>query len=403
MITRDLIQKEAVKFYSEHQFIALEWCTGLGKSKAAMDIITHVRNKLTKIDKKAHILLVIAELAHEMNWKEDFKKWGVSTEYITITTYASLKKHTRSTYDILILDEAHHIGSDLRIDILTDLKFKSLVCLSATLPIETKEVINSIVKGQFKSFTITLQEAIDAEILPEPKIHILPLELNDTIKNQPWIKERGTKSKRITVHCSYDKRWLYLKDKINYPHLTLKSMCTEKEFYFDLSYELDFYKKLYFRTRNEGIKNKWMLIGSTRKRYLGSLKDKKALEIMHLLKGRRYICFCSSVAQAELLGKDNSIHSKKKGAIDTIESFNNKEIDTLFAIGMIQEGTNLTDIEAAIIVQLDGKERAFVQKSGRAMRAEAPEIYIIYYKDTRDEEYLTNALEGLSKEYIIII
>lgn len=136
------------------------------------------------------------------------------------------------------------------------------------------------------------------------------------------------------------------------------------------------------------------------KRYLGSLKDQKAQEVLDLIKDKRYICFCSSIEQAERLGGDNSIHSKKKGSLNTIEDFNSKEIDNLFAIGMIQEGQNLVDIEVGVIIQLDGQERAFVQKSGRAMRADEPLLFILYYKDTRDEEYLQKALEDINPDYI---
>jgi superfamily II DNA or RNA helicase len=67
---------------------------------------------------------------------------------------------------------------------------------------------------------------------------------------------------------------------------------------------------------------------------------------------------------------------------------------------MLQEGVNLTGIEAGVIIQLDGEERAFIQKFGRTLRADSPEQYIIYFKGTRDEEYLNNALESIDKNYI---
>ena len=68
---------------------------------------------------------------------------------------------------------------------------------------------------------------------------------------------------------------------------------------------------------------------------------------------------------------------------------------------MLQEGMNLTDIQVGVIIQLDGEERAFIQKFGRTLRAESPEQYIIYYKGTRDEEYLKKALESIDEKYIV--
>jgi superfamily II DNA or RNA helicase len=67
---------------------------------------------------------------------------------------------------------------------------------------------------------------------------------------------------------------------------------------------------------------------------------------------------------------------------------------------MITEGMNLTDIQTGIIVQLDGKERLFVQKFGRSLRAEDPVTFIFYFKDTQDEVYLKTALENVDAKYI---
>ena len=69
---------------------------------------------------------------------------------------------------------------------------------------------------------------------------------------------------------------------------------------------------------------------------------------------------------------------------------------------MLQEGQNLTGIEAELIIQLDGKERSFIQKSGRAMRAESPLIYIMYCRNTQDEVYLKNVIDNIELKYIKI-
>ena len=53
-----------------------------------------------------------------------------------------------------------------------------------------------------------------------------------------------------------------------------------------------------------------------------------------------------------------------------------------------------------IIVQLDGKERLFIQKFGRSMRAEDPVSFVFYYKNTQDEVYLKNALENIDPKYV---
>ena len=80
-----------------------------------------------------------------------------------------------------------------------------------------------------------------------------------------------------------------------------------------------------------------------------------------------------------------------------------KKIDNLYAVGMLQEGQNLVDIEAGVIIQLDGSERPFIQKFGRTIRADSPQQFIFYYENTRDIDYLENVFEGVDEAYISTI
>lgn len=394
-MTRAEIQKRAVELMRDTPLLILQWCTGLGKSKAAIDIIKDLSKD--RID----ILLVVSEIAHKENWKKEFLKWGLpSNAGILIETYASLKNHKKEVYDLIILDEAHHAGSDLRMEVLEEIKSKKVLALSATLPSEMGFKLGLLYGRKMSSFKVSLQQAIDWGILPKPKLYLIPMTLDNTRLTQIIIEEWGRKEKRRTVKCSISERWTYMKDKATYPHMRLEIECTELQKYLYLSDQIEFWKRKFLKTMNGGVKNKWLRFGSERKRFLGSLKDNTAKKVLTLIKDKRYICFCSSIEQAEKLGGNNSIHSKKKGALNTIEDFNNKKINNLFVIGMIQEGQNLVDTGVGIVIQLDGQERAFIQKSGRTMRVEDPVLFILYYKDTRDEEYLQTALEDINPDYI---
>lgn len=394
-MTRAEIQKRAVELMRDTPLLILQWCTGLGKSKAAIDIIKDLSKD--RID----ILLVVSEIAHKENWKKEFLKWGLPSNVgILIETYASLKNHKKEVYDLIILDEAHHAGSDLRMEVLEEIKSKKVLALSATLPSEMGFKLGLLYGRKMSSFKVSLQQAIDWGILPKPKLYLIPMTLDNTRLTQIIIEEWGRKEKRRTVKCSISERWTYMKDKATYPHMRLEIECTELQKYLYLSDQIEFWKRKFLQTMNGGVKNKWLRFGSERKRFLGSLKDNTAKKVLTLIKDKRYICFCSSIEQAEKLGGNNSIHSKKKGALNTIEDFNNKKINNLFVIGMIQEGQNLVDTGVGIVIQLDGQERAFIQKSGRTMRVEDPVLFILYYKDTRDEEYLQTALEDINPDYI---
>lgn len=395
MKTRDDLERAAKAALKSYNNIAIQAATGVGKSKLALDLC---RNMVEPGEQLPSVLLVVAEIAHIQNWKDEIDKWSYEGS-VFICCYASLKKYRNTEWDVIIFDEAHHLGSELRLDIFSTITAAHMLFLSATL----KESLVSILEmhcGPIKVIKMGLQAAFDANILPEPKINLIPLVLDNKTANQTVIEEWGYKSRRREIVCNYADRWFYKRNKGSYPNVRLIIRCTQQQKYDYLTEQFNYYKRQYMNCRNEIIKNKWLQFGSQRKTFLGLQKTIVAMKLLARLEGKRYICFCTNIEQAEYLGGDNAVHSKKKGSLKIIQSFNNKEIDSLFAVGMLQEGVNLTDIEAGVIIQLDGEERAFIQKFGRTLRADSPEQYIIYFRATRDEEYLNNALESIDKNYI---
>lgn len=139
------------------------------------------------------------------------------------------------------------------------------------------------------------------------------------------------------------------------------------------------------------------------KRYLGELKTEAVRKLLNTFPRRkRYVCFCASINQANSLSKANTVSSKKGSSKNQgiIDAFNAKKTHSLYAVGMITEGMNLKDIEVGVIVQLDGKERLFIQKAGRVLRAKMPVMYIFYYKNTQDENYLNGAFDNIDSKFV---
>lgn len=399
-MTKEELQIQSLPLIKRSNRVALQWCTGLGKSKMAIDMANYLADKeFEEYEEPLNVLLVVAETAHKSNWKIEFDRWGLKTDNVVMECYASLKKYRNSYWDLVIFDEAHHLGSDLRMDVLTELHARNIILLSATLPDQVMQAVTGVF-GEFVTSKVTLKQAIEWGILPAPKVYLIPLTLDSTYPNCTIIEEWGKKEKRVTHKCKFHERWEYLKNKNKYPNVTLEISCTQQRKYDYLSDQFEYWRSQFFRTRQEFIKNKWLQVGSKRKRFLGESKTQAVRLLLHKIQDKRFICFCTSIEQAELLGGKNAIHSKKDNSLDIIDDFNTKKIDNLFAVGMLQEGQNLTDIEAGVIVQLDGQERAFVQKFGRSLRATDPVQFIFYYKNTRDTEYLENVLEGINEEYI---
>ena len=396
---RQLINKRAIQLAQDNNLVALEWATGVGKSKAALDIIASLHTQ----EPQFSVLLVVAEIAHIKNWQDEADKWGYNSmynEHVFVTTYASLKHQISKFFDIIILDEAHHVGSDLRLDFIQKIGFDKMVLLSATFGQELLPTLKVLLKQSIEQYTITLKIAIDWDILPDPLIYLIPLQLDNRTNSEIITEEWGVQKKRKVIKCLFEDRWTYMAKRKVYTDVTLIITCTPMQKYLFISDKIEYLKKMTFRTNNQGVRNKWLQMGSQRKLFLGNSKTEVARELLESINDKRFICFCSSIEQADELGGDNAIHSKKDDPALTIERFNNGDINNLFAVGMIKEGQNLTDIEVGVIIQLDGAERQFIQKFGRSLRAKDPIQYIFYYENTRDQEYLDKILEEVDIKYV---
>ena len=383
--SRQLIKSKCEELFDSGKNILCEFATSVGKSFHAINLQARMNSQKT--------FICVAEIAHIQNWKDEYVKHGYKhlLESTEIFCYASLKKYKGKYCDLLIADECHHINM-VKADIFDTMDCKRAIGLSATITDETLYNFRNAFGPQFEVYTITMEEAIEMEILPKPKVYLIPLKLDNSKKSETIEFKRGRNINEI--HCDYLQRNSYIYAKNKYPTLNLIIHCTQQEKY-------DYLEANYERARIYK-RSGWLRHGGIRKKFLSDCKTDKLIEITQNLEliGKRFICFCGSIEQAEILGKDNCIHSKKE-VKSIIHKFQSKEINSLYAIKMLTEGQNLEGIEAGIIGQLDGTERPFVQRNGRMLRAEFPEIYILYFQNTKDEDYLQNVINTIPNEFLI--
>lgn len=402
IVSKDYSNK-AIALLKTNKRIILNLATGVGKSKIAIDCINSYNYDNIKV------LFIVAERAHKKNWKEEFDKWKLITDNYRIECYNSLHKCLEDNYDIVIFDEAHHLCTPLRFMYHDNVKAKKFIYLSATSKFELLEHLNAIDYKMPPVIYCSLKKAIEKKVLPTPKVEVHMLSLNDSIPSEYYIEYIGCTEKSfnpktmIMYECNYNRRMEYFRTSflIRERKYAVKVYCTQQEKYNYYNRIIEEYKNTYLATREEWAKIKWLRAGSERKRFLGTIKTNYAKDLIKTLNNKRFICFCTSIDQANKIGnKDNIIHSKVKNPLNVIESFNNKDINSLVAVGMLQEGQNLKDIECGIIVQLDGKEGPFIQKFGRTLRSEHPVQYIICIKGTQDNVYLERVIKNLDPNHV---
>lgn len=365
----------------------LELATGSGKSKLAIEKVKQLHSS-----RKESLLIVIPRNVLKVSWEEELNKWWSSRKNISITytTYISFPKH-KGYWDYVIFDECHHLSARCR-EALSDFTINHSILLSATVGRELKKEIKDIFKD-LQMLKLDLRDAINDGILPDPKVYLLPLSLNNTFPTEVIIK--NPKAKGRIIECSWETRWQYLRLKSN----PVRIYCTEYQYICDLNSQIDWWKKRYMQTRNEGVKAKWLRLCADRLQYLANKKNPLINALLDQLKDKRTLTFCSSIEQTEILGK-NCINSKNKESEKILQDFNTDKICHITACNMLNEGMNLTNCQVGIYANLNSSETIVKQRAGRLLRHKNPIIIIPYYKGTREEELVEKMLENYNVELI---
>ena len=385
-MTREQIRNDILNLKSK--YILAELPTSVGKTRVALEFMN---------DKKAtgNILIVIPRLILIDNWKKEFIKWGYEPylTQVTFTTYISLPKYTKGKmYDLVIFDECHHLSERAR-EAAEELISNYILLLSATVNRTLKKEFKMLFP-QLECYKISMREAIDEDILPDPEVFLIPLELSNNIIETMVINPKAKK----TTEVSFPYRFMARKDK-NTKYII---KCTQKEYYSDLSAMVDFYKRNYLHTNNQAIYFRWQQKAKERLMWLAGSKNNVVLQLLEKLKDKRTLTFCNGIEQTEILGK-YCINSKNTESDSILEDFNNEKINHITACNILNEGANLTNCQVGIFVSINSSDTMRIQKLGRILRHKEPKIFIIYYKDTREEELVKEMLENYNSELVTVV
>lgn len=357
---RTQLQTQAAKTLSDTHRLIARWGTGCGKSSIVIQYMNLNPDH-------GRILIVVPEKNNILNWRDEFVKWNKDDSLVYICCYASLGKYQGTSWQLVVYDEAPHINTELKFEYARTIHADDVLALGAVISDEEESTLVDAY-GQFSHTEITLDQAIAMGLLPPPHICVIHMQMNDTKKH--YI----VRGRMMTAKEKYD----YISDKVTNASNDYKVV--ESEF----------------------NKQRMLKAGAERKRFLGSQKTDAIRYICEILekKGKRFICFCSSVDQANTLGGDKAFTSESPGGMAVLNRFNNHETDSIYVVGRLIEGQNLNDIEVGVIGQLGGKDRITVQSIGRVMRSKSPIIYFPVFDNTKDNEFLSTLTNNISSDYI---
>lgn len=381
-MTREEARDEILSIESPN--ILCELPTSFGKTKVALDLM----RKRLSVDKGVRILIVVPRLVLMDNWREEFVKWGVE-DYLPFTefvTYVSLPKKA-GTWDMIIFDEVHHLSERCR-DSINDFDVKYCTLLSATVGRELKKELIALFTDLY-IYKVSTKQAIQEEILPDPRVYLIPLTLDNTKTNCEIIKN---KSQKIELTIPYSQRFQYAKVKNR--RIVIK--CTQKQYYDDMSAMIAWYKNKMF---NDVFKNLFLRASGDRLKWLSEQKSGHVKTLLDHLKSQRTLTFCNGIPQTEELGK-YCINSKNKASEENLHKFNEGKVDHITACNMLDEGMNLTNCRVGVYAVLNSSDRMIKQKLGRLLRHPDPIIIIPYFQGTREEEIVETMLTDYNPKLV---
>lgn len=358
-MTREELQTRGAQLLESRKRLICQWSTGVGKTNVALEFI------------RAHpgisVLIFVPEQNNIQNWWDEFDKFDVPKDNVTISCYASMHKYKDTEWGLLVFDEAPHVDTDRRANLCKTIKGEYVLALGAVITDDERITLQSIY-GNFLVWRINIHQAIEWGLLPMPTVNILHMEMDDTAK--AYIYEGRT----LTAKQYYNA----LQEKVNKAVADFNNRSTE-------------FNRIYM-----------LRVGNERKRLLGKLKEDAALKICQRLnkEKKRFLCFCSSIEQAVKLDSERAFTSKTPLSLNHLERFNNEEINSLYVVGKLIEGQNLRNINCGVIVQLGGTNRITVQEVGRILRSKNPVIYVPVFDGTKDESFLTTLTYNIPEECV---
>ena len=266
------------------------------------------------------------------------------------------------------------------------------IMLSATVGRDMKCNLQALFPNLYVC-RVSTKAAIQEEVLPDPRVYLIPLRLDNMRPSCEIIKN---KSQKVEIRIPFHDRFKYGKIK----NRKLIISCTQQQYYDDLSSMIEWCKK---RTFSQVFKNMFLHKSGERLDWLSEQKTQYVNNILvFALPDQRTLTFCNGIKQTEQLGK-YCVNSKNKQSEKNLEMFNEGKVNHITACDMLNEGVNLVNCRVGVYAALNSSNRLITQKLGRLLRHPDPVLVIPYFINTRDEEIVSKMLENYNPELVTTV
>lgn len=357
MTKREQVQKDALDIALKHKRCGLGISMGVGKTLIGLKYI----NSLQGLQKKVRVLVVAPKLSIFNSWKSDAEKFNIDISNVEFTTYLSLHKKDPNKYDVLILDECHSLlyNHKIFLEVFTG----NILGLTGTKPRYFDSEKGRMVNGYCPiKFSYITDDAVEDDILNDYRIIVHKMKLSSN--NNIPIKTKNN-------------HFLTSESK-NYAYWTQRIMDATSKKQEQIASIMRMKALMGFKTKEEYTKQ-----------LLEEIEDK-------------CIVFCNTQDQSDYMCT-HSYHSNNPESEDNLDMFKDDKIDKLSCVLQLNEGVNIPNLRAGIIMHAYGNERKSSQRIGRLLRLNPNDtaiVHILCYKNTVDERWVTEALKDFDQSKI---
>ena len=349
MTLRDSRQKQFADIWMNHgKFGILNLCPRFGKIYTTINI-------LEQLPKNINILIAYPDLKIKASWEEDFKARKYKNPNITYTTHLSLKKHTDTHFDLIIIDEIHLL-SEAQIEVVSEMldTHDKVLGLTGTLSSWTEKTLREEL-GLSVLAEYPIEKAIEEGVIVDYEITVITTPLDDITKN------------------NYKGKWKTEKKQFDAYGWVINQL--------DLKGQNAMFVRL---ARMRIIQNSLAKLQLT-KRLLQKHKDERVL------------VFCGVTAIADAL--DIPVYHSKAGDKQVFEDFASGKGNHLAVVKIGNTGITYKPLNRVIINYFDSNGENLAQKINRCMAMEynnpekKAQIYIVCSTEDVEKKWLNKALE----------
>jgi len=373
-MTRNDYQKKALNDWANQGFKgSIIAATGFGKSRVAALAIGYSLDELE--DKDARCLVLVPTQQLQDQFPNEFVKWGFEDylDRIDFMCYQSAHKMEGKHYHVVVCDEIHLGLSEVYREFFNKNSYDRLLCLTATIP-EEPEYRMVLVNLAPICFTITLDECVEAGFVADYEIYCIGVDLDETEREE---------------YDGYHKMFVRMRMALGYGAFSKAQAI--------LGGKME---------GNKGVAAQYMNSIRGRRQVVQQAASKLdgAVEVVKFHSGEKIITFGGTNKftdrVAEATGGDTYHSGKtKKQRAELLDRFKSGETKVLCSTKALNQGMDVPDVKIGIIVGLESKALAMIQRLGRIIRKDGDtvgKIYIFYVKNSQEETWLKQATKKLN-------